>query len=58
MRRFTVEVHSFLRIKGGVTGESVHAPMQSNSMYVHKVIRSVYDTRGPEHPQFPIRRCE
>ena len=45
---------SCLRIKGGVTGESVHLPRQSNSTYIQTFIQSIYKTRRPEHPQFPI----
>ena len=44
-----------LRIKGDVTGASIHAPIHSNSMYVQKIRPSIYNTRLPEHPHSPIR---
>ena len=51
-------VQSLLRRKGDVTGASVHAPIQSNSTYVHTVSRSIYETRWPKHPHFPIHRYQ
>ena len=33
---------------------SAHAPRKRNSTYVHTVRRSIYETRQPEHPHFPI----
>ena len=47
--------HSCLRRKGGVTGESDHAPIHSNSTYIQMVRRYIYKTRQPEHPHLPIR---
>ena len=41
---------SFLRRKGDVRIASIHAPKQRNSTYIQTVIRSIYDTRRPEHP--------
>ena len=35
-----------------VSGDYVHAPRQSNITYIKTFIRSIYDTRRPEHPQF------
>ena len=49
-------VQSCLRIKGDVTGSSVHSPIQRNSTYIQTVRRSVYETRWPEHPHLPIRQ--
>ena len=37
-----------------VTGASIHAPRQMNSMYVHMFRRYIYKTRLPEHPHSPI----
>ena len=48
--------HSLLRRKGDITGSSFHEPIQSNSMYVQTVRRSIYYTRQPKHPHFPIRQ--
>ena len=31
------------------------APIQSNSTYIHKVRRSIYDIRRPEYPHLEIR---
>ena len=45
---------SYLRIKGDVSGSSVHAPMQRNINYGQTVRRSIYKTRGPEHPHLTI----
>ena len=47
-----------LRIKGNVTGASVHAPRQRNIKYVQTFRRSIHDTRQPEHPHLPILRYE
>ena len=43
-----------------VTRASIHAPRQRNSRYVQMVRWSIYETRLPEHPHWPIRlykRC-
>ena len=48
----------WLRRKGCVTGDSVHAPIKINSTCVHMVRLSIYKTRRPEHPHSPIRRYE
>ena len=45
---------SFLRIKGYVTGESVHAPRQRNSPYGQTDRLSIYNTVQPKHPQWSI----
>ena len=37
--------HSLLRIKFGVTGESIHVPRQNNSPYVQTVIRYIYENK-------------
>ena len=42
----------------GVTGASVHAPIQRNSPYGHTVILYIYDTRLPRQPHPPIRWYE
>ena len=47
-----------LRIKGNLTGSSVHAPRQRNSVYLQTFRRSIYDNRRPEHSQSPIRQHE
>ena len=50
-----MEVQSCLSRKGDVTDASIHAPRQSNFTYVQTVRRSIYETRQPEHPHFPLR---
>ena len=53
------KAHIFLRrwqSSQHVTGASVHVPRQRNSTYVQTVIRSIYETRRPEHPHLPIHR--
>ena len=49
---------SCLRRKGGVTGASVNALRQRNSLYEQTSRRSIYETRRPKHPHSPIRRYE
>ena len=41
---------SCLRRKGDVTGASVHAPINRNSMYIQNIRQSIYNTILPEHP--------
>ena len=53
--RFSVTGQSCRRIKGDVTGASVHVPRQSNSTYAQTVRWTIYKTRRPEHPHLPIR---
>ena len=50
-----MEGHSGLRIKGDVTGASVHVTIQRNITYVQTVRRSIYETRQKDHPHSPIR---
>ena len=45
-----------LRRKGDITGESVDAPIQRNSMYIQTVNHYIYKTRRPKHPNSPIRK--
>ena len=42
------------RRRGDVMGASVHEPRQRNSSYGQTVIWSIYKTRWPKHPHYPI----
>ena len=48
----------WLKIKGGVMGYFVHAPIYMNIPYWQTVIRSIYKIRRPEQPHSPIFRYE
>ena len=50
--------YSCPRIRGDVTGVSVHEPRKRNSTYVQTFRRSIYKTRRLEYPHLSIRRYE
>ena len=54
-RKMFLEKRGFM-VYCGVTGASVHAPIQSNTMYAQMVGRYIYNIRLLEHPHSPILR--
>ena len=56
--RFTCNRPVMPENKMDVTVVSVHAPRKRNNSYVKTFRKSIYKTRRPEYPHFPILRYE
>ena len=51
---FLPNIQSSFRRKVYVTGDYVHAPIQSNKPHIQTFSRSIYNTRRSKHPHLPV----